>query len=70
MQISFQMAQSAGTAKYTDTISIERSDSHNECPAYENKQSDREALETLGEAEYPFIAITSRSTLVPNGSTR
>ena len=32
----------------------------NECPEYDTKQSDSEALENI---EYPFIAIAPRSTL-------
>ena len=38
-----------------------------ECPRYDIKQSDGEAL---GNVEYPFIAIVPRSTLIWSASTR
>ena len=44
----------------------------NECPGYETKQSDGEALVTLefwGNAEYSFIANAFRSTLDRSGGT-
>ena len=34
-------ALSAGAVEYTDWISVERLDYHNECPEYDTKQSDR-----------------------------
>ena len=37
------MAQSAGTAEYTNCISAERKESPNEYPGYDTKQSDGEA---------------------------
>ena len=43
-----------------------------DCLAYVIKQSDDEdpeMLELWGNAEYPFFAITHRSTLVWSGST-
>ena len=55
-------AQSAGAVEYTDCISAKRQDSPNECPGNDTKQSDDEEL--WGHAQYPFIAITLRSTLV------
>ena len=39
-----------------------------ECPLYDVKQSDDEAL-VMRNAEYPFIAIASWPTLVRSGST-
>ena len=41
------MAQPAGVAEYTDCTSAEESDSLNECPAYDTKQFDGEALVML-----------------------
>ena len=41
-------------------------------PGYDTKQSDPKALamlELLGNTEYPFIAITPRSTLAWSGSS-
>ena len=58
------MAQSAGTIEYTDCISAEESDSPNECPGYDTKQSDGKSssnVNTLGNAKYPFIAMAPRS---------
>ena len=62
------MAQNAGAAEYTDCISAEGYDTSKECPRCDTKQSNGNAG-TLGNAEYPFIAIALRSTLVPSGST-
>ena len=60
---SVVVAQSAGAIKYTDCI-------YDKCPRYNTKQSDSEALAgALGNTEYPFTAITSRSTLARSGST-
>ena len=42
------LAQSAGTAEYTDCISAERLYSPNECPVYDTKQSDGEDSLILG----------------------
>ena len=58
------MAQSA--AELNDCFSTEGYNSFNECPGYDNKQSDGEAPVMLclwGHVEYPFIAIAPRSTL-------
>ena len=41
------MAQSAGAAEYTDCIFTEDADFPNECPEYDTKQSDGEALVML-----------------------
>ena len=42
----------------------------NECPRYDTKQSDGESdAGALGKAEYPFIVIAPRSTLVRSGNT-
>ena len=41
------LAQSAGTAEYTDCISAKGKISPNECPRYEIKQSDGEAFVML-----------------------
>ena len=60
------MAQSAGAVEYTDCISAEELNSSNECPGYDTKKSDGEAL---GNAEYPFIAIIPRSNLARSGIT-
>ena len=38
------MAQSAGAVEYTDCFSAEGYDSHNDCPWYDSKQSNGEAL--------------------------
>ena len=54
--------------EYTNCISAEGQDTSNECPGYDTKQSGGEAG-TLVNVEYPFIAITPRSTLAQNGST-
>ena len=39
-----------------------------ECPRYDTKQNDGEAS-VMSYGEYPFIAITTRSTLARSGST-
>ena len=47
-------------------------DSPNECPGYDSKQSDGEGSNNagaLGNAKYPFIAITPKSTLAESGKT-
>ena len=41
----------------------------NECPRYDTKQFDGEIPVMLGNEEYPFTAITTRSTLARSGST-
>ena len=41
------MTQVAGAVEYTDCISAEGQDSPNECPGYDTKQSDGEALVML-----------------------
>ena len=41
----------------------------NECPRYDTKQSDGEAPVAFGNADYPFMTIAPRSTLVRSGST-
>ena len=59
------IAQSAGAVEYTDHPA-------NKCPGYDTKQSDGQVLciaGDLGNAEYPFTAIASRSTLARSGST-
>ena len=65
------IAQSAGAVEYTDCFSVRPFP--NECPEYDTKQSDGEAPENeagaLGNAEYPFIVIASRSTLAGSGCT-
>ena len=60
-------AQSDGAVVYTDCISAEGLDppTPSKYPRYDIKQAG-----ALGNAEYPFIAITLRSTLAQNGSTR
>ena len=51
----------------TPTASLQRGKTPpNECPGYDMKQSDGQAL---GNAEYPFIAIALSSTLTQSGST-
>ena len=54
------MTHATGAVEYIDCISAK------ECPGYDTKQSDAGAL---GNVEYPFIAITPRSTLARSGST-
>ena len=52
----------AGVVKYTDCISVEEQD---------NKKTDGEApviSELFGNVEYPFTAITPRSSLAQSGS--
>ena len=49
-------AKSAGAVKYTDCTSPEGLKPSSKCPRYVTKQSDGE---TLGNAEYTFIAIVS-----------
>ena len=69
--ISYKLAHSAGAVEYTDCISAEGSDPPKECPRYDIKQSDgcgSSNAEALVNAEYPFIAITPRSTLARSGS--
>ena len=61
------MAQSAGPIEYTDYISAEG----DKTPLmsflkYDSKQYDAGGL---GNAEYPFIAITPRSTLAWTGNS-
>ena len=54
------MDQSAGAVEYTNCISAEGHDSPNECPRYNNKQSDGEVsviFWALGNAELPLIVI-------------
>ena len=41
------MAQSVQAVEYTDCISAEEYDSPNECPRYDTRQSDDEALVML-----------------------
>ena len=60
------LAHSAKAAEYTNCMSVEGLDFPKECPRYDTKQSDGMASvmrEVLGNAEYPFIAIASGSTL-------
>ena len=69
LSLFLSLAQLARAAEYTDYISA---DSPNECPVYDTKQTDGEStvmLELWGNTEYPFIAITPRSTLARSGST-
>ena len=40
-----------------------------ECPGHDIKQSDGFQLGYLGNVEYPFIAIATRSTLAQSGSS-
>ena len=72
VQVSL-FTQSAEGVEYTRCPRQQRSKtSPNECPKYDTKQSDGEVsemLELLGYAEYPFIAITRRSTLARSSST-
>ena len=63
------MVQSAGTVEYTDCISAEEYDSPDGCPGYDIKQSENSSPGALGNADYPCIAITPRSTLARSGST-
>ena len=55
----FELYSSVGAAEYTGCIAVEGQDSPNECHENATKQSD---------AEYSFITITLRSTLVRSGS--
>ena len=71
MWIKVHIAQLTGKAvEYTHCFSAEGvrpPTKKNECPRYNTKQSDVEVLimlELWGNAEYPFITITPRSTLV------
>ena len=55
-------AQLTGAAEYTDCISVEESDSSNECPVYDTKQSDAEAsvmLELWGMQSTPLLPSLS-----------
>ena len=61
--LNYYMTLSAGAAEYTDYIS----DSLNERPRYDLDISSNAG--TLGNAEYPFIAIVPRSTLARSDST-
>ena len=61
------MAQLAGAAEYTDSISADWSDFPNKCPEYDTKQSDGEAsvmLELWVMWSTHFIAIFPRFTFV------
>ena len=60
------MAQSAGAVEYTDEISEEVLDFPYGCPGYDTKQSRNAGA--LVNAECPFVAIASRSTLARSGS--
>ena len=66
------MAQSAGTAEYTDFISKEGLDFPNGYHRYDTKQSDCEVpvmLELSG-IHSTIIAIPPKSTMACSGSTR
>ena len=62
------IVQSAGAVEYTDCRGVNPPPC-NKCPGYDTKQPDGEIPALLGNAEYPFIAITPRSTLARSGST-
>ena len=49
------LAQSVGAAEYTDCISVERYDSPNDCPWYDIKQSDGEALGMWSTLSLPLL---------------
>ena len=55
-------AQSAGAREYTDCTSAERYDSPNECPGYNTKQSDGQALVML---EFGGMSSTSLLPSLP-----
>ena len=61
-----EFAQLAGAVEYTDCISAEELDPLDECPVYDIKiiwwWGSSNAW-TVGNAEYPFIAIAPRSSL-------
>ena len=52
-------AQSAGVVDYTDSIFAKGQEPPNKSSGHDTKTSDG----ALGNVEYPFIAITPRSTL-------
>ena len=69
IHVQMFLAQSAGATKYTDRISAEGVKLPcNKGPGLDIEKSDGEAS-LMRNAEYPFIAITPKSTLARNGTT-
>ena len=60
------IAQTAEAVEYTNCITAKEYDSSNECPGYDTKQSD---VEALGNAEYPLTAIAPGSSLAQSSGT-
>ena len=72
MSIQPQNGPFGWIAEYTDCISAEGCNSPNKRPGYDTKQSDYEVPTNawaLGNAEYPFVVISSRYIQTRKGST-